>query len=157
MGAGKTEVGKVLAERLGYEFVDTDALVEQAASASVGDVFRTRGEDGFRALERDAVVKAAARPRRVIACGGGAILSLRNYGVLKGAGAIVYLRASAGELVGRLGPGEGRPLLGGDPAEAVPRLLAERETAYEAAADIVVDTDARTPAEIAAEVAERLP
>jgi shikimate kinase len=156
MGAGKTEVGRLLAARLGMEFVDTDALVEEAARAPVERVFEALGEAGFRALERDAVARAAARPGRVIACGGGAVLAVRNYAVLKEAGPIVYLRASADELVARLGAGQGRPLLAGDPARAVPLLLAERAAAYEAAADLVVDTDGRTPEDVAAEIAERL-
>jgi shikimate kinase len=156
MAAGKTEVGRALASRLDYEFCDTDDMVTTASGRSVDEIFAAEGEDGFRALERDAVVRAAARPGRVIACGGGAILSVRNYGVLKGAGPICYLRTSAEEIIARLGRGDGRPLLGGDPAEAVPRLLSERAPAYETAADLVVDTDGRAPGEVAGEIAERL-
>jgi shikimate kinase len=102
------------------------------------------------------VLEAAAKPGRVIACGGGAILSFRNFGILKGAGPIVYLRTSVDELVARLGSGEGRPLLRGDPAESVPRLLAERAPAYETAADLIVDTDGRAPGEVARDILERL-
>jgi len=156
MAAGKTAVGRSLAERLGFEFCDTDAMVTGEAGASVPQIFLDRGEAEFREMERTAVARAAARPHRVIACGGGAILSVRNYGVLKGAGPIVYLRTSVEELIVRLGEGEGRPLLRGDPAETVPRLLAERAPAYEAAADTIVDTDGRSPEDVAAEIAERL-
>lgn len=156
MAAGKTAVGKALAERLGFEFVDTDALVEGAARSTVPRIFEALGEEGFRSLEREAVLRAAAREGRVIACGGGAILSVRNFGVLKGAGPIVYLRTSVDELIARLGRGENRPLLRGDPAEAVPRLLAERAPAYETAAELIVDTDGRSPAAIAEEIAESL-
>jgi len=157
MAAGKTAVGKALAERFGFDFMDTDALVEESARSTVPKIFEALGEEGFRSLEREAVIRAAAREGRVIACGGGAILSVRNYGVLKGAGPIVYLRTSVDELIARLGAGEGRPLLRGDPAEAVPRLLSERAPAYETAAELVVDTDGRTPADVANEIAERLP
>lgn len=156
MGAGKTEVGTALARRLGYELLDTDATVEADAGRPIAELFASEGEERFRALERDAVARAAARPGRVIACGGGAILGLRNYAVLKGAGPIVYLRTSVDELIARLGSGEGRPLLGGDPAESVPRLLVERAPAYESAADLIVDTDDRDPEDVAAEIAERL-
>ncbi|MFY9587732.1 MAG: shikimate kinase [Actinomycetota bacterium] len=156
MAAGKTAVGRALADRLGFEFCDTDAMVVEASGRSVADLFAAEGEEGFRVRERDAVVRAAARPKQVVACGGGAILSVRNYGVLKGAGPIVYLRTSPDELVARLGNGEGRPLLAGDPKTAVPKLLAERAPAYETAADLVVDTDGRSPAEIATEIAEKL-
>lgn len=157
MAAGKTAVGKALAERFGFDFMDTDALVEESARSTVPKIFEALGEEGFRSLERDAVIRAAAREGRVIACGGGAILSVRNYGVLKGAGPIVYLRTSVDELIARLGAGEGRPLLRGDPAEAVPRLLSERVPAYETAAELIVDTDGRTPDDVANEIAERLP
>lgn len=157
MAAGKTAVGKALADRFGFDFMDTDALVEESARSTVPKIFEALGEEGFRSLEREAVIRAAAREGRVIACGGGAILSVRNYGVLKGAGPIVYLRTSVDELIARLGAGEGRPLLRGDPAEAVPRLLSERAPAYETAAELIVDTDGRTPADVANEIAERLP
>jgi shikimate kinase len=157
MASGKTAVGKALAERFGFDFMDTDALVEESARSTVPKIFEALGEGGFRSLEREAVIRAAAREGCVIACGGGAILSVRNYGVLKGAGPIVYLRTSVDELIARLGQGEGRPLLRGDPAEAVPRLLSERAPAYETAAELIVDTDGRTPADVAKEIAERLP
>ncbi|MGH2728708.1 MAG: shikimate kinase [Actinomycetota bacterium] len=156
MAAGKTAVGKALAGRYGFEFVDTDALVEESARSTVPKIFEALGEEGFRSLEREAVTRAAAREGRVIACGGGAILSVRNYGVLKGAGPIVYLRTSVEELIARLGDGVGRPMLRGDPAEAVPRLLSERAPAYETAAELIVDTDGRTPDEVAGEIVERL-
>lgn len=156
MAAGKTEVGRALAERLGFEFVDTDELIIEAEGRSIDEIFATDGEPKLRSLERDAVVRAAARPRRVVACGGGTILSVRNYGVLKGAGPIVYLRTSVEQLIVRLGSGEGRPLLRGNPEAEVPRLLAERAPAYEAAADVVVDTDGRAPSEVAVEIAERV-
>jgi shikimate kinase len=157
MAAGKTAVGKALAGRYGFDFTDTDALVEESARSTVPKIFEALGENGFRALEREAVIRAAAREGRVIACGGGAILSVRNYGVLKGAGAIVYLRTSVDELIARLGAGEGRPLLRGDPAESVPRLLAERAPVYESAAELIDDTDSRTPEDVANEIVERLP
>jgi shikimate kinase len=156
MGAGKTAVGRALAGRLGFEFVDTDDLIVQADGRSIEEIFAAEGESSARALEREAVVRAAARSGRVIACGGGTILSVRNYGVLKGAGPIVYLRTSPEVLLDRVGGGQGRPLLAGDPAQVVPRLLAERAPAYETAADLVVDTDGRAPADIAAEIAEKL-
>ena len=157
MAAGKTEVGRALAALLGFTFCDTDDMVSAASGRTVEEIFHNDGEQRFRELERDAVMQAAAKPGRIIACGGGAILSVRNYGVLKGAGPIVYLRTTADELIARLGRGEGRPLLEGDPARAVPKLLTERSPAYETAADLTVDTDGRGPDEVAAEIAERLP
>jgi shikimate dehydrogenase len=100
------------------------------------------------------VAAAVSRGGRVIACGGGTILVLRNYRALRDAGDIVYLRSSPATLRSRLSAPTGRPLLH-DPA-AFDRLLAERMPAYEAAADVVVDTDGRAPAEIAAEILDRV-
>ncbi len=156
MAAGKTAVGRTLADRLGFEFCDTDQMIVDAAGRSIEEIFAIDGEPRLREIERDAVVRAAARAGRVIACGGGTILSVRNYGVLKGAGPIVYLRTSPEELIARLGNGEGRPLLAGDPKNAVRKLLAERRPAYETAADVIVDTDGRAPEDIAAEIVEKL-
>lgn len=152
MGAGKTAVGAVLAEHLGFELVDTDEIVTADAGMDVPAIFAAEGENGFRRREAEAVAKACAGTGRVIACGGGAILALKNYQALREAGPIVFLRTSADELVRRLGDGKGRPLLGGKVSEAVPRLLAERGPAYDAAADIVVDTDGRDPASIAEQI-----
>jgi shikimate kinase len=156
MGAGKTAVGAALAERLGFELVDTDTIVTQDAGMNVPAIFAAEGENGFRRREAEAVAKACAGTGRVIACGGGAVLALRNYQALKDAGPIVFLRTGADELIRRLGDGKGRPLLGGDVSEAVPRLLAERGPAYDAAADLVVDTDGRDPGDLADQIAREL-
>ena len=154
MGAGKSVVGRALAERLGMELFDTDAMVEHAAGRRIADLWEAEGEEGFRAREHDAVLKACAGSGRVIACGGGAVLEIRNYGILKGAGTIVYLRAPGAVLQDRVGIALDRPLLREE--GAFDKLLAERQPAYESAADVIVDTDGRTPDDIAAEIAERV-
>jgi len=154
MGAGKSAVGRALAEQLGFQLYDTDAMVETSAGRAIAQVWDDEGEEGFRAREHDAVLQACAGTGRVIACGGGAVLEIRNYGILKGAGTVVYLRAPADVLRARVGIALDRPLLR-EPG-AFDRLLAERQPAYESAADLIVDTGERLPAEIAAEIAERV-
>jgi len=154
MGAGKTSVGRALADTAGMELVDTDLLVEARAGRAIAEIFEADGEEAFRALESDAVQEAASAPGRVIACGGGAVLRLVNQRALREAGDVVYLRASPHALRGRLDGDDGRPLLR-DPG-AFDRLLAERAPAYEAAADVIVDTDERTPDEIAHEILARV-
>ncbi|HVL32139.1 MAG TPA: shikimate kinase [Actinomycetota bacterium] len=154
MGAGKSTVGRALAERLHYRFFDTDEMVVTRAGMSVAEIWAAEGEKGFRDREHDAVLHACAGAGRVIACGGGAVLELRNYGLLKGAGTVVYLRAPAGVLRSHVGDGGGRPLLAEE--GAFDRLLNARTPAYEAAADLIVDVDASTPDEIAAAIAETL-
>ena len=155
MGAGKSAVGRALAERLGFRLYDTDAIVEESAGRTIADLWDAEGEEGFRAREHDAVLLACAGSGRVIACGGGAVLEIRNYGILKGAGTVVYLRAPAEVLRARLGIALDRPLLR-DPGR-FDRLLAERRPANESAADLIVDTDERTPDEVAADIAARVP
>ena len=151
MGSGKSVVGRALAERLGYKLFDTDAMVEEAAGCSIAEIWDAEGEEGFRAREHDAVLHACAGAGRVIACGGGAVLNIRNYAVLKGAGTVVYLRAPADALRARLEDETTRPLLR-EPG-AFDRLLAERTPAYESAADEIVDADLGTPDDIAGVIA----
>lgn len=151
MGSGKTVVGRVLARRLGFTLFDTDAMVEEEAGRSVGELWTEEGESGFREREYRAVVQACAAPGRVIACGGGAVLPMRSYGVLKGAGPVVYLRTPVEVLRQRVGDGLGRPLL--SESGAFERLLAERTPAYESAADLIVDTEGLLPEEVADRIA----
>lgn len=156
MGSGKSVVGRALAERLDFRLYDTDGMIAERAGRSIPEIFAEEGEGGFRDREHEAVLHACAGTRRVIACGGGAVLQLRNYGVLRGAGLVVYLRAAAETLRARIGAGEGRPMLAPDPSRRFDQLLAERAPAYEAAADHVIDTDGRAPQEIAEEIARML-
>lgn len=155
MGAGKTVVGRALSERLGFPLFDTDRMVEEGAGRPIAELWDDEGEAGFRAREHDAVLQACAGTGRVIACGGGAVLEIRNYGILKGAGTVVYLRAPATVLRERVGIALDRPLLREE--GAFDKLLAERQPAYESAADVIVDTDGKTPDDVAAEISERLP
>jgi shikimate kinase len=140
MGAGKSEVGAVLAGRLCRPFVDTDELVEEVAGMPIHAIFEQEGESGFRALEAGAVRQAAATPGAVIACGGGAVLDPANVHVLQKAGVVVYLQVSPEVAAARVGDGGGRPLLaGGDPATRLAAVIAQRSAVYERAADLVVD------------------
>lgn len=156
MGSGKTATARALASRIGYDAVDTDATVEREAGATIAEIFEREGEPAFRELEARVVEKAVTRDGTVIACGGGTILADRNLALLRDAGPIVYLRASAATLVARVADGAARPLLAGDPQRVVPQLLEEREPHYLEAADLVIDTDDRTPEDVAALIAERL-
>lgn len=147
MGAGKTTVGERLATRLGRPFVDTDELVVATAGRTVPELFVDVGEDGFRALERDAVTDACSSPEPlVIACGGGAVLDPDNRRAIAAAGVVVWLRATPAHLAERVGDGDERPLLAGRaPLDALARLAAVRAPSYEAVADVVVDTDGLDP------------
>ena len=149
MGAGKTSVGRVCAERLGRPFVDTDDVVEALAQMTVAEIFAAYGEPRFRELERQAVADVCASPAPlVIACGGGVAVDPENRTRLTAAGSVVGLRARVAVLAARVGDGATRPLLTPDPRTSLSRLAAAREAAYEAAADVTVDTGDRTVDEV---------
>ena len=105
MGAGKSTVGRLLADDQGLEFIDLDAVVEAAEGRSVRSIFEDEGESRFRALETSALASLSARDSAVVACGGGIVLSEANRALLKRLGTVVYLRVTAAETVARVGRG----------------------------------------------------
>ena len=142
MGAGKTTVGGECARRLHRDFVDTDDVVVGLAGMPVEEIFRAGGEPGFRELERNAVADVCASPAPlVIACGGGTVLDPEIRRRLRAAGVVVWLRAPVPVLAARVGDGETRPLLAGDPTGSLTRLEKLREPVYEASAHCAVDTE----------------
>jgi shikimate kinase len=142
MGAGKTTVGLECARRLGRAFVDTDDLVTGTARMSVDEIFATGGEARFRQVEHDVVADVCASPEPlVVACGGGTVIDPENRRALRAAGIVIWLRAPADVLAGRVGDGTSRPLLRDDPGGSLARLERLREPVYEAAAHVEVDTE----------------
>jgi shikimate kinase len=155
MGAGKTSVGRLVARALGREFADTDEMIERATRVTVDELFKREGELGFRRREAAAIDRAIAIPGRVVAVGGGAVLSAENRTALKQAGLLVYLRATPETLAGRLAGTTGRPLLNtGDRVGRIRDLLVARGPIYETAGDVAIDTDRLTLEQTAAEVLE---
>ena len=156
MGAGKTTVGKLIAQRLGRPFVDTDDVVEKTAHRSIAEIFATEGERGFRQLEAAAVRSVAALRGQVIAVGGGAVLDPGNVTQLRSTGDLVMLDADPNTLVERISDTGTRPLLAGsdDPLGALARLRDARAAAYSDASAHAIDTTDLTPEEIAAAVLE---
>jgi shikimate kinase/3-dehydroquinate synthase len=142
MGSGKTEVGRVLAQQLGWSFVDTDAEIVAREGRSIADIFRTDGEQGFREMERDAVRRVIRGRDRVVATGGGAVLSAATRRALRDAGPVFWLTAPVEVLLQRVGRDPGRPMLGHDPRGSLERLLLERNTLY---ADAGQPIDAARP------------
>ena len=110
MGAGKTTVGHIMAERLGQPFVDSDVLIEQRLGRDIRDIFRTEGEPYFRQLEHDTVAGLVRGPDAVIALGGGAVEDPRTRAVLRDA-RVVYLRVGYDEAMARVKSDEFRPML----------------------------------------------
>lgn len=156
MGAGKSTVGRILAQRLDRAFVDCDELIEMKAGASVREIFEAEGEEGFREREARALAALENWPPVVAACGGGVVIRDENRRVLNEMGVVVYLEVTAGEAMARIGQDDSRPLIAGGGATVAATLLHARETLYSAVADITVQTVGRGPEEIADEIAAAL-
>lgn len=141
MGAGKSEVGELLADQLGYTFIDTDTDIKKQAGKSIPRIFSEDGEEAFRKIERATIARLAGNKSKVISVGGGAIVDQANRKVLSSLGHVVYLRASAKELYQRVKNDKNRPLLQtDDPLARISELLEAREFYYEQA-DITIDTE----------------
>ncbi len=149
MGTGKSCVGRLLAERMGREFVDMDTLIELRVGKRISDIFREDGEAAFRRIERE-VADDLSEPRSlVIATGGGAVLNPANIEALQRGGVVICLTATPETVLERVKRGKHRPLLRGDDLEAtVRRRLDERASAY-AALPHHVWTDGRSPKAVA--------
>ena len=149
MASGKTTVGRLLAERLEWAFVDLDKLIEDGAGRTVTDIFAAEGEAGFRKRETEALREVAQRRKTVIATGGGAPCREENLEAMLGAGRVFWLEVSPEEAVQRAGKASGRPLLDAavDPVAAARELLDGRRSFYERA-HARVDTNGSSAEEV---------
>ncbi len=154
-GAGKTTVGRLVAQRLGVAFRDTDADVEAAAGAPVADIFVDQGEAAFRRLEAAAAATALAEHDGVLALGGGSVLDAATRQRLAGL-RVVFLDVGVKDAAARVGFNRDRPLLLGNPRAQWLRLMTARRPLYEEVAVATVSTDERTPDEVADDVAALL-
>ena len=157
MGSGKTSTGRPLAERLGYGFVDADAVIEQAAGCSIPEIFERDGEAGFRALESQVLTAISQRHSLVVATGGGVVTQQENWGLLH-SGVVIWLDVVPEQLMQRLkADSTVRPLLQtDDPDAALNALLNQRRPLY-AEADLTVVIDQETPDAVADGILQLLP
>ena len=146
-GSGKTHAGRLLAEYLGWEHIDTDSEIQDRIGMPIDEFFERFGEAAFRAIETETLRAACAAPNRVVSTGGGAVVAEENWAYMRPSSAIIALRASVETLVGRVdqqatrvGRSAARPLLAGDPTTRMAELLDVRNHLY-AQADAVIDTD----------------
>lgn len=153
MGAGKTTIGKKLAEQRGLHFVDSDHEIEARTGVDIPFIFEKEGEEGFRKREQCAIEELTQRSGIVLATGGGAVLRPENRCHLKARGYVVYLHASVAQQYARVERSDNRPLLAqGDRRETLARLFAERDPLYREVADLVLDTDGKNAKQLAREI-----
>jgi shikimate kinase len=153
MGAGKSTVGRAVAERLGWPYLDSDEQVQAHTGMTVPEIFASLGEVAFRREEALALAQAVTSPGPVVVgVAGGAVLDPENRRQLRLAGLVIWLRAGVSTLAARVGAGETRPLLGDDPAAALARLYQERMPLYRDLADVVIDVDTSTADQVVTEV-----
>jgi shikimate kinase len=156
MGTGKSTVGKRLAALIDYSFLDLDTEIEAEAGMSIPEIFSSRGEPAFRALESSMIEQVACRTGCVIAAGGGAIVNPKNLQNFRLCGIIVTLTADVQTILTRVGAGDDRPMLQqGNRQERIRELMEKRKDAY-AQADIIQDTTALSIDEVAHKLLARL-
>ena len=154
MGSGKTTIGRNLARRTGYRFVDIDSVIEDRAGRSIAEVFGAEGEAAFRRREADVLAELLDDEGVVLSCGGGVIVTEANRERLKDKATVVYLQAEPLDIFERVGDtGDKRPLLrADDPMAEIERLLGEREPLYLEVAEIVVETTDKEIDEVVDEI-----
>jgi shikimate kinase len=151
MGSGKSTVGPILANTIGYDFVDVDRMIEKAEGVTIGELFRLRGEEFFRLKEREHLVRISSQRKLVIALGGGALVDPANFETITTTGIVIYLRLPAETLWKRLQHRQDRPLLTdaeggrlpeGELRKRIEELYRVRDPVY-SKADLIVDADER--------------
>lgn len=148
MGAGKSSVGKLLADKLGWTFIDTDLRIEKQQQQKILSMFQEHGEAYFRQLESQAIEEVLNGQEQIIATGGGAVLAEHNRQLMLAGGYVVALKAEPEVIVRRVRSDQSRPLLQGDLEEKVHNIMEQRKHAYDFA-HTVIDTSELTTEEIA--------
>lgn len=140
-GSGKTTVGRQLARRLGWNFVDTDQAIEERLGCSIRAFFEQEGEEKFRDIETDVLDAVTQQPQQVLSTGGGAVLRAQNRALLRARGKVVYLKSSPEELYKRLRHDTQRPLLQvADPQAKLRELFEARDPLYREVAHFAIET-----------------
>lgn len=156
MGTGKSAIGKILARRINYEFIDTDQLIESERHQKITQIFREEGEAFFRSLENKLARELSHADRKVIATGGGWVLEPENLQLSRINGFIISLTAQPEVIYERIKHETHRPLLAGeDPLGKIGEIMGQRESLYRNA-DLIVDTSLRTPEQITEEIITEL-
>ena len=157
MGAGKSTIGKRLAQRLQLDFADSDKEIEKRTGASIALIFELEGEQGFRQREASIIDELSNMDKIVLATGGGAILSSTNRDLLRQRGTTIYLQTSVEFQLQRTSRDSKRPLLQTEnPRKKLEELLAIRDPLYRELADVIVRTDGRHVNAVVSEIIRQI-
>lgn len=157
MGAGKSTIGKQLARELGKQFRDSDSEIEKRTGVNIDVIFDIEGEQGFRQRETRILKELVEERGIVLATGGGAVLAPENRQLLSDNGLIIYLKASAEHLAGRVKLDRRRPLLQtGDKLAKIRELMTQRDPVYQQLADLVVETNNRSIPRVVREISKMI-
>ena len=158
MGAGKTTIGKHLAQLLHLEFIDTDQEIESRTGAPIDWIFDIEGEAGFRVREKEIIEELSQRQGIVLATGGGAVVEADNRNFLAGRGIVVYLETSIEQQLERTRKDKRRPLLqnNNDPEATLVALHKERDAQYREIADVIVATNENSIKSVANKIANQI-
>lgn len=151
-GAGKSTVGKYLARETGYKLLDTDRLIEEAEGRSISEIFLADGENGFRKIEKEIVLKVLTEEDCIIALGGGSVLDADIQSALKRMNEVIFLDVSISNAAPRVGFNKERPLLMGNPRQQWLQLMEKRRGIYEHLAKRTISTDNRKAQDVAHEI-----
>ena len=155
-GSGKSSTGRSLATFLDLTFIDTDEVIVKAIGKTIPDIFATEGEEAFRRYETQALESVAESEGQVVGTGGGIVTQEINWELMRGSGQIVYLDTSVEWILKRTQDSAERPLLnGGSPEEKVEKLYNDRQDDYQKANNSV-NTDGKTPEEVASEIQKQV-
>ncbi len=156
MGTGKTEVGRMLAQKLGYKLIDADTEIEKEQKITITEIFKQYGEPKFRDIEADVIKRLSLIKNSVISTGGGAVLRQENIDNLKKNGIIICLTASPETILKRTGNNNDRPLLQVEnPLQKIKELLEFRKPYYERS-DVMIDTEGKSPLQVVEEIIEKV-
>lgn len=156
MGTGKSTIARCLCSKYGMEIVEMDETIEEQQGMPITEIFATRGEAYFRSLET-ALLAECGKGDVVVSCGGGVAMREENVAIMRKHGKVVLLSASPAEIFERVCYSTNRPLLNKNMSEEyIAELLEKRRPFYEAAADVTVVTDGKTPEEIAEEIGQQI-
>lgn len=156
MGTGKTEVGRELAHLKGLKLIDVDTEIERSEEMPINDIFKRFGEERFREIETKMIDKLAREENVIISTGGGAVLRQQNLDALKKTGIVICLTASPETILMRTSATDERPLLQVEnPLAKINELLQFRKPFYDRA-DFIINTEGKTPLQIAEEITEKI-